>query len=130
MFTLNRTTEYGLALLRSLAKLEPGEFLSLRKFAKENKFSLFLAQKVARILRLNRLIASKYGAAGGYYLVGDPKKISVKDVIEILGGECGVVPCFKGKKCAVAKICKQKRGLRYLDKSILEILEKTKITDL
>jgi len=130
MFSLNRETEYGLGFLKALSGLEVGEFLSLRKFAKANGYSLLLMQKVARALRQNHLIASEKGSLGGYFLIENPKDISVKDIIEIFEGECGVAPCFKGKKCSMSKACRQRKGLGYLDKSIMEILEKTKIVDL
>jgi len=130
MFSLNRRTEYALGVLKELAQLPIGEYLSLRKFAKQNNYSLLFLQKVMRTLRLERVVGAGKGKYGGYFLVEDPKKISVKDVIEIFEGECGVAPCFKGKKCAMAEVCGQKKGLGYLDKSIMEILQKTKITDL
>jgi len=130
MFSLNRQTEYALGFLKALSELEVGDFLSLRMFVGKNHYSLLLMQKVARILRMGKIIASERGKYGGYYLLENPRQLSVKDVVEAVEGDCGIAPCFKRKKCAMRKVCGQRRGLGDLDKAILGILEKTKIEDL
>lgn len=130
MFGFNRETEYALALLKELKNLKAGEFLSLRKFAKAYDYSLLLMQKVARSLRRHRIIASKRGKYGGYFLVERPQNVSIKDVVEIFEGGCGIVSCFRGKKCPMKDVCRQKKGLKYLDKAILGILEEVKVASL
>ena len=52
------------------------------------------ANKILRKLSLAGLIKSQRGIAGGYYLLSDARKLTVKEVIEVIDGPIEISKCL------------------------------------
>ena len=76
---LARDSEQGLLHTADISRLEniPKKFL----------------EQILLDLKRARIVKSKQGAGGGYYLVKKPKDISVADVYRLFDGAISLVPC-------------------------------------
>lgn len=135
MFHLTRKIDYGLLLLLDLAqaKLENSiEPRSLRDFAKSRYLSFLFLQKVAFELRQAELVTAQRGKNGGYFLAHDPKKISLKNVFEILEGPVAILHGVERKKkdlCMNKPVCVYQHGLRMLNEDLCTSLERITLHD-
>ncbi len=120
---LTQKVDYGLMLLICLAKLKKGESVSIKTIAREKNLSFSFLQKIARIFLTSNIVKAERGKYGGYSLKKNPKKLSLKEIIETLEGPISIIPCLnkalhkprcykKGKKCEVHS------GLEKINKEI------------
>ncbi|EKD43229.1 MAG: Transcriptional regulator, BadM/Rrf2 family [uncultured bacterium] len=117
MFTIRRETAHALKILKLLSKNE-NKILSLNEISKKTKVSFLFLQKIARKLRLAKMISSVYGVDGGYALAIDAKKLSVLKVIEAMEGKCDVFEFKENKK------------LVETNKKIVKLLENVKLINI
>lgn len=133
MLTLRRETDYALQMLKVLSKSK-GQVMSLNDIAKKTKISFLFLQKIARKLRIAKLIDAHQGVAGGYQLTIDPKKITLRKVVEVMEGKCCILNCLDTSKkidcCNPAQTCELKTKMGKLNKRIVKILEEVKLTDI
>lgn len=129
MFQLRKETDYALQMLRVLSNKKS---ISLNDIAGRAKLPFLFLQKIARKLRLGRLIKSTHGAEGGYYLVRPPDRISLRKIIEVMEGGCGILPCNSGNNdcCGRAEGCPLKIKMNKTNRSICKVLDKVKLKDL
>lgn len=58
------------------------------------KVPMGFANKILRKLSLSGVIKSQRGIAGGYYLLRDPRGLTVKEVIEVIDGPIEISKCL------------------------------------
>ncbi|MBL8209517.1 MAG: Rrf2 family transcriptional regulator [Bryobacterales bacterium] len=101
---LSAQEEYGLRCLLHMARLEPGQSLSIPEISKAEGLSIPNVAKLMRLLRLGGLVVSVRGQAGGYTLARTPEEVSVSSVMDVLGGRF-----FSAKFCerhaGLEKVC-------------------------
>lgn len=133
MLTLRRETDYALQMLKVLNKSKD-QVMSLNEIAKKTKVSFLFLQKIARKLRLAGIIDAHQGVSGGYKLTVDPKKITVRKVVEAMEGKCCILNCLDETKkttcCVSAQNCELKNKMGKLNKKIVKILDSVKLTDI
>ena len=129
MISINRQSDYAIQLVVALTKASKNKPLSLKKFSIENNISFLFLQRIARSLKNGGLINSSRGMYGGYFLLKDIKKITVKQVMEAVDGPFGVTACFRGHTCPRAKTCSSKQVLNNLNYKLNEILSNMLIVD-
>lgn len=78
--------EYGLRILIRIARCENNAGLSIPQLAEAEGLSSHYVAKLTRILRIGGFIKSTPGHKGGYLLSREPKEISIRLVLEALGG--------------------------------------------
>lgn len=130
---MRRETDYAIHMLKYLAKQKDG-YISLRELAGDIDISFLFLQKIARKLRISRMIKAGAGVSGGYCLNIPAKRISLKMIIEAIEGDSAILPCLcvkSAKKCRGSnKKCVLKAKLAKMNKKISDIFDKTKLTDL
>lgn len=130
MLQFTKEVDYGIQLISALAKLKKGELLSLRKFADETTISFLFLQRIAKKLREIGLIISVKGAQGGYKLNKDFKKITVKEIVESLEGECAVANCLKKDFCCgKGDSCCSKKVFKAVNDKIIKYLAELKLSE-
>jgi len=129
MITISKQIDYALQFLIALSELKKGETLSLRKFSKESNISFLFLQRIARSLKKAKIIDAGRGVHGGYFLLREPKKITVLELLEAVEGPFGVVSCIKGNKkhCDRMKVCTARKLFNKINEELEEILSKTYI---
>lgn len=132
MLAIRRETDYALKLLKILSQAK-GQILSLNEIAKKTKISFLFLQKIARKLRLAKIISAYQGVDGGYKLLLDPKKISLRLVIEAMEGKFCLLTCLdKTKKVMCVSTdtnCDLKNKMNKINNRIIKILDSVKLTD-
>ena len=85
--------EYGLRCLLQLARLSPGESLTLGQIAEGEGISQANAGKLMWLLNKAGLVASTRGTKGGYALARPAEEIHLSDIIKVLDEDMLEGPC-------------------------------------
>jgi len=130
MLSFRRETDYAIHLLRALST--KGAVVSLKNLAEQTHVSFLFFQKIARKLRQARLIEAEQGVNGGYRLLVAPRKLNLRQIVQVTEGECCLLPCLgkNGFTCASIKSCRLKNKVGKINKEFLKMLEKVKLSDL
>lgn len=67
--------------------------VTLKKVARRQNISEKYLWQVVAPLKSAGLITATAGAKGGYVLARDPAKVTLKDILDQLEGECALVEC-------------------------------------
>lgn len=127
MLALTKNIDYGLDLMIVLGKNFNKGPVSLSKIAKEKKIPYKFLGKLALILKQAGLVEAKEGKGGGYFLKENPSKISVADVVEVLGGPIEVGHC---SGCSRMSVCGQKDVWAEVGDKVRETIEEKSLKDL
>jgi len=124
---LSQKSDYGLILLSALVEAGDNDPHSLKTIAEKKEVSFFFLQKVALDLRKAGLIKALRGKSGGYVLSNDPKKISMKEILEALEGPIMLVKCLEHESdllaCARENRCHVRRGFGILNNLIIDTIK-------
>jgi Rrf2 family protein len=124
-------SHYGLRLLTALASAEKGQAVSLAQISKKEKISRAYLEELAVKLKTAKILASKKGAGGGYYLRNAPSSVRLGKVIEILEGPVVDFDCIAGNiKCGVENACLSKKFWIKIKKDIERSLNSLTLEDL
>ena len=85
---------YGLRALLQIAVTYDGNPVPLSQIAESQEISRKYLEQLVASLRKADLIGSRKGVRGGYYLVKEPKDISLWDVFCTLEGRSPLVECI------------------------------------
>ncbi|MFZ1979730.1 MAG: Rrf2 family transcriptional regulator [Smithella sp.] len=103
---LSTRARYGVRLMVALAfNYDKGPVL-LKDVAKgENISEKYLSLIIIPLRRIG-LVNSIRGAHGGYLLAKDPSQITMKEIIDVLEGDCSLVDCVRNPStCPRVPIC-------------------------
>lgn len=90
----------------------------------ENIPKKFLEQILLELKRV-KLVNSKKGVAGGYYLIKDPNEVSVADLYRIFDGPIALTPCVSLNYYEPCDDCVDEETC-YLRNQLIEIRDKTR----
>jgi len=91
---ITKNTDYGLIFLRELALNFPDQKpLATSEVAENYHIPEAYLRKIAYQLKNKKIIKAKEGRKGGYVLTRSPEKITLDQIIEILGDWTNFVPC-------------------------------------
>lgn len=80
-----RQEDIAILFMSELAMSEGGTVVPLSQVARSHGVSPLFLKKIVRKLRLAGLVTAREGATGGYALVGNPRTISVWDIVRAVG---------------------------------------------
>ena len=130
---MRRETDYAIHLLKYLAKRK-NQIVSLKELSSATGISFLFLQKIARKLRLAKLINAEKGMIGGYELAMPPSKISLKNILLATEGAVDILPCYcaeKKVKCvSQGKKCHLQGKLSGLNNNVGKMLSKIKLSSL
>jgi Rrf2 family transcriptional regulator, cysteine metabolism repressor len=92
---LSTRARYGVRLMLALAQNYGKEPVYLKDIAKQEAISDKYLSLIIIPLRNTGLVSSVRGAYGGYNLSKDPKLINLKEIVDVLEGDCSLVNCVK-----------------------------------
>ena len=132
---LSKKTQYAFQALMYLShEYEKGPVL-IADIARRKKVPLKFLENILLELKVIGVLDSKKGKGGGYFLVKNPAKVRVADIIRKVNGPIAMLPCVSlyfyerckncdEKKCALHDIMIEVRD------ATLNILEKRTLVDL
>jgi len=103
---LSTRTRYGVRLMVALAQNYGKDPVFLKDIAKGENISEKYLSLIIIPLRGVNLVNSVRGAHGGYNLSKEPSQINLKEIVDVLEGECSLVECEKNpSSCERTPIC-------------------------
>jgi len=133
---LSKKTKYGIKALTYLAKQEAKVPVRIATISESENISLKFLESILLSLRKNGFLRSKKGKGGGYYLLKDPKDISMTTIMRVLEGPIAMVPCVslnfyaKCNDCPDENACAVNKLMLKVRDSTLEIFRNTTLADL
>ena len=100
---ISKKTQYGMRAMVLLAKnYKSKRIVSLREISQKELIPFDFLEKIISQLQKAKLLKGIKGVSGGYILSKDPKKITAKDIVDVLEETTSVncVLCGKKSKCA------------------------------
>ena len=130
----SRKTDYGVILLQSLrGTFRSRGYIPLSKIAREQKLPRFFIEKLGEKLRRAGYLEARRGAEGGYRLAKDPKKITLKELIDVFE-EPEMMRCMRSphpeKYCPFVGACPTRAGWLGIEKKVNKIFENVTIASL
>lgn len=128
---VSHSVEYGLFFLAVLSRERHPR--SARIIAQEGGLSFSFLQKVAHLLKRAGLVGAARGKTGGYTLARLPHTITVRDVIEAVGGtaprfSCGMNPRIRAA-CPRKNFCMLKNAVDRVHQDVVNTYFSKKLTD-
>jgi len=100
---ISKKTQYGMRAMVLLAKnYKSKRIVSLREISQKELIPFDFLEKIISQLQKAKLLKGIKGVSGGYILSKEPKKITAKDIVDVLEETTSVncVLCGKKSKCA------------------------------
>ncbi len=132
---LSKKTQYALKALGYLAsKYGQGPVL-ISEIAQKKKIPLKFLETILLELKQAKILDSKKGKGGGYYLIESPKKTSLATAIRLVGGPIALLPCVSinfYEKCTDCDeaTCGLNKAMAITRDATLKILEKKTLAEL
>ena len=103
---LSTRSQYGVRFMLALARNYGQGYVYLKDIAKGEGMSEKYLSLITIALKGVGLINACRGARGGYALSREPAEISIKEIVDALEGESGLVGCVKdASACPRVPIC-------------------------
>lgn len=132
---LSKKTQYALKALGYLAgKYGEGPVL-ISVISEAKKIPIKFLETILLEFKQAGILDSKKGKGGGYYLIENPKKISLATAIRIVGGPIALIPCVSlnfYEKCTDCDeaTCGLNKAMLITRDATLKILEKKTLIEL
>jgi len=130
---ISKKAEYGLTAMVHLAKTEKAKgpersrrTVSIRQISNIEGVPFEILSKIFSSLEKGKLVTSRHGANGGYFLAKSPNKIAIVNIIELLE-DINTVNC---EQCMRAKKCLAKSVWSKIDKAVNKTLSQITLADL
>ncbi|WP_080777435.1 RrF2 family transcriptional regulator [Chryseobacterium phocaeense] len=91
---MSKRCKYALKAMIRLARNYNQGFLSTAVIAQEENISKKFLEQILLELKRAKLVNSKQGNAGGYYLLKSPDDVSLADIYRIFEGPIALTPCI------------------------------------
>jgi Rrf2 family protein len=125
--------KYAIKALIKLAENYGKESINTAEIAASENIPKKFLEQILLDLKHAKFVNSKQGSKGGYYLLKNPKDISVADVYRIFDGAISLLPCVslnfyeKCDDCNDEKTCTLKREFVKIREGARVIMSKTSI---
>lgn len=105
MLKITRKVEYALIALRHLQSKNTDDLTSAKEIAMHYGIPKELLAKILQQMSKDNIIEAVQGPAGGYRILANLDKISLKDFFEKLEGPLGMMDCFFESDCIQINAC-------------------------
>ncbi len=130
-FSLTKKADYGLVLVCELAKAGRGSVVSTELLSRTKKLPKPFLAGIGKDLVREKIIGSKEGKNGGYFLMRDPESIKVLEVIEAIEGKIKPVACVvEDHGCPVEDSCIQRSFMLKFTLEIEQMMSRYMISNL
>jgi Rrf2 family protein len=132
---LSKKTQYALKALGYLAEKYGEGPVLISEISIKKKIPIKFLETILLELKIAKILESKKGKGGGYYLAQPPRKITLASAIRVVGGPIALLPCVslnfyeKCKDCDET-ICGLNKVMAQTRDATLKILEKKTIAEL
>ncbi len=126
---------YGLRLAIRLAETyKTKKPISLAEISELEKISMKYLEHLIVPIRKAKWVESVRGREGGYLMIKDPNKITLKDLIDITSQRPYVIACLatgaSRKKCPLDCSCKSKNAWKKVQDALFTSMQDIKFSEL
>jgi len=115
---------YGVRFMLDLAIHSQEHVVTLKAVARRQQISEKYLWQVVTPLKSAGLITATVGAKGGYMLARDPAKITLKDILEPLEGDCVLVKCTqRAGACRRSSACVAREIWQEVSRTLARTME-------
>ena len=90
---LSKRTKYGISSLVYLAKHYNEGPILISDISKNQKLPKKFLEAILLDMKNHGILGSKKGRKGGYFLARPPHEINIAEIIRLLNGAIGLLPC-------------------------------------
>lgn len=123
---MSMKTKYALKALTRLARNFGKGYVQTNFIAEAENIPKKFLEQILLDLKRARMVNSKQGVGGGYYLVKKPKDISVADIYRLFDGPIALLPCVSLNYYEKCDDCKSEKNCLLRDEFI-KIREETRV---
>ncbi|MFT4680055.1 MAG: Rrf2 family protein [Flavobacteriales bacterium] len=133
---LSKKTKYGIKAITFIAKQERNVPVPIASIVESENISHKYLESILLTLRKSGFLGSKKGRYGGYYLLKDPKDVSMSEVMRALEGPIALIPCVslnyyeRCEDCVDEKACSVNRLMAEVRDSMLNVFNNCSLADL
>lgn len=126
--------KYALKALVEISHYK-NEHISANRIAENTKIPVKFLEQILTELRKGRVINSKKGSFGGYYLLKDPNEITIADIYRLIDGPIAWVFCASlnfyepCNDCLNEQSCNLHHALIHVRNETIKILANVTIAD-
>ena len=130
MELIRRNTDYALRGLAYLAKFPKGKPLNIEAIAAKQGVPALFFRKIFQRLSSAKIVDSKTGPRGGFYLLKDARELNLNEVLEATQGKISLSDClFERKLCERSRNCKIRKRLSGAQQQIADLLKRYTLDD-
>ncbi len=128
---ITKKAEYAINILAELVARDKDRFHSSREVAARHDIPPNLVHQLVSLLQRGGLIESARGPSGGIRLTGEPEKISLLQVIELVDGPMALTRCLSSDNyCVKSGRCPLHNIWKNTQQKMISELEATSIRDI
>jgi len=132
MFKINRKIEYALLALKYMSQKNPGQLTSAKEICDTYNSPFDPTSRVLQIMTQNEILQAEQGSNGGYQIIKDLGKFSLKELSDMITGPIEIASCFHGDEscCEITHSCEIIAPMLNLNENINQLFSKIMIADL
>lgn len=134
MFKINRKIEYALIALHYMQGKNPNALTSAKEICEIFQTPFDPTSRVLQIMTQHEILKAEQGAKGGYRIIMDLKKLSMKDLSTMIAGPIRIANCLyettKSESCEVHCNCRIMDPMTYLNERMNELFTDISVGEL
>jgi Rrf2 family protein len=128
MIRFSRDEDYSIILINHLSKNYKMRLVPLSEVARKYKISIYYLRNLANILMHAKIIGAVEGKKGGYFLVKNPKRLKIGEVVAIFSKKPAVACCNK-HLCDKRDFCETVNEWRKLNENVFKQITSLSFND-
>jgi len=129
MLKLTRKVEYALIALRHMQALKPRKLTSAKEIAEAYGLPQQLLAETLQQMARDSIIEAVQGPSGGYQIMSDLDKISLKDFFENLEGPLGIMDCYFDSDCIQLGACNIRTPIQRINENMRDMFSKMSLRE-
>ncbi len=122
---MSKRCKYALKAMVRLARNYKNGFMATAIIAQEENIPKKFLEQILLELKRAKLVNSKQGIGGGYYLLKSPDEVSLADLYRIFEGPISLTPCISLNYYEACDDCVDEEAC-YLRHELINVREKTR----
>lgn len=128
--TVPKQVEYALMALVEMQTANPGKLFSVRELCESNGVAFDVMSKTMQRMARAEFLRSVQGANGGYQLIRDLDRVSLRELMEAVSGPVGAVNCLKKSGCPRSGHCTISKSMHSLNDRMNHLYEEVTVGEL
>ena len=132
MFKINRKIEYALISLKHMSHKNPGQLTSAKEICDIYFTPFDPTSRVLQIMAQQGVLQAEQGAKGGYQIIKDLTKITMRELSDMITGPIEIANCFHGdySHCEITATCRIIAPMLNLNEKINKIFSTIAVAEL